>query len=494
MNRLITIGIGGDNRCVRSQGRLLLAVAVVAIAVALFSIQSASAQSPTTLTLTAPSGTVSEDAGSVTVTATLDQPAPEGGVQVTLTSRPIAGRARVGSEFTLPPPFTIAESATAATADITLIDDIFVEPDRPLVLNATVNVAGITVQGVTFTLVNDDAPRVTGLYVYPQPAGGEGEGEGEGQTTESNQSVPTPLTPRFSESPLAFEHSARVNPDVPSVIVRTTGFNPSLVKIGLKGFLRETTAELGNHALSRAIPLSDGENVIEVQLTAYTKTTTYTIRVTRGLAPAPLFSVTRGARDGQAALTFTLAERPLSGQEMRVQVREQTSDAWPDAAGSNLLPPGASASAYTWTFNDIRVTGLAAGTAYEVRVHLVDQDGTVVSQSSAERQVTTLSPAPAPTGLTLTATQPGTGFAPGIHVRWDAVEGAGSVTYRVRWRLADQTPEAAWSGPYQDAQAGHSIDPLEDGTYDVQVAADNGVHPIAWSETGQATVNHAGGL
>lgn len=113
---------------------------------------------PTTLTLTVPSGTVSEDAGTVTVTATLDQPAPAGGVQVTLTSRPIAGRAQVGYHFSLPPAFTIAENQTVGTADITILDNNTVEPDKPLVLNATINVSGIAIKGVTFTLANDDAP------------------------------------------------------------------------------------------------------------------------------------------------------------------------------------------------------------------------------------------------------------------------------------------------------------------------------------------------
>ena len=137
-------------------------------------------------------------------------------------------------------------------------------------------------------------PRLTGLYVYPQAA----TGEGEEQTSESNESVFTPLTPRFSESPLAFAHSARVNPDVPSVIVRSTGVNPSLIKMGLQGFLRQTTADAVyvNHALSYDIQLSDGDNVIEVQITAFGKTSTYTLTVTRGLLSAPDFSVTRGAQ------------------------------------------------------------------------------------------------------------------------------------------------------------------------------------------------------
>ena len=144
----------GHYRAVSRGRHFLMAVAVVAIAgvIGLLSTLPATAQSPTTLTLTVENESVREGVGTVTVTATLDQPAPAGGVRVTLTSRPLAGRAQVGSDFSLPPAFTIAENQTSGTADITILDNEFVERDKPLVLNATVNVEGITVKGVTFTL------------------------------------------------------------------------------------------------------------------------------------------------------------------------------------------------------------------------------------------------------------------------------------------------------------------------------------------------------
>jgi len=51
----------------------------------------------------------------------------------TWTSRLIAGRAQVGYHFSLPPAFTIVENQTAGTADITILDNVFVGPDKPLV-------------------------------------------------------------------------------------------------------------------------------------------------------------------------------------------------------------------------------------------------------------------------------------------------------------------------------------------------------------------------
>ncbi len=467
-------------------------VGVLAVALALLSVPSAAAQSPTTLTLTVPNDTVSEDVGTVTVTATLDQPAPAGGIEVTLTSRPIAGRARVGYDFSLPSAFTIAAGDTVGTADITILNNPAVEPDKPVVLNATVNVADITVNGVTFSLADDDVPLLTGIHVLI--------GSDIAEDAAFGRLPKLQLTPAFDGLTTAFK--AQANPSIEDVTLFVTGgVDRGSIKIGLQGSLEQPNVIQYGNALSQPISLSDGENVIEIQRTQYDKTSTYTVTVTRGLLPAPSFSVTRGARNGGPAITVTLTDQSPTNQEMRVQVRESTTDPWPDAAEGNLLPAGASASAYTRTFRDITVTGLATGTSYEVRAHLVelsgsitDPDFTVISQSGAEKQVTTLSPAPAPTGLTLTPTKPGTGLSPAIVARWSAVENAGRVWYRVRWREADQTPEAAWSGPRQASQTSYSVGPLEDGTYDVQVASDNGVNPIAWSEIGQATVDHSGGL
>ena len=349
-------------------------------------------------------------------------------------------------------------------------------------------------QGVTFTLVDDDLPYLTGLYVHPS-----GDIDVDDDPNAVRRLV---MMPSFYGA--TFDYSTRVNPDIPSVTVRATGAQPGVVKIGLRGStLAQAPVSSRNHAVSQAILLVDGENVIEVQRTLYDKSSTYTITVTRGLLPSPDFSVTRTARNGLPALTVTLAERPLAGQEMRVQLRESTSDDWPDATGSNLLPEGASGGPFSSTSRSILVTGLSKDTAYEVRAHLVELTGsisepdvTVISESSAEAQVAAMNPAPAPTGLTLTPTPPGQGFSRAISASWNAVsDGSPTMRYHLRWRKADQTPEAAWSvfGPFL-ATTQWTSTLADDGAYDVQVAADNGINPITWSETVQATVSHAGGV
>ncbi len=475
-------------------GIAVVSAFAVVVAVSLLHIPSAAAQSPTTLTLTAPGATVSEDAGAVTVTATLDQPAPAGGVRVTLKStRPIAGRARAGLDFTLPAAFTITEGQTSGTADITILDDNSVGPDKLIVLNATVNVQGITVKGVTLTLSDDDYPILTGLRVY--------HGSDLGEDSDFGRLPQLLMTPRFDG--LTYEYEAQANPDIEDVTVFVTGgVDRGVMKIGPQGSLEDVNVIAYGNGLSQPITLADGENIIEVQWTRYGRTTTYTVEVTRGLLAAPAVSVTRGARYGGPIITIKLTDTPSVNQDMRVQVRESTTDDWPDPAVSNTLPSGASATSFTRTFKTITISGLAKGTDYEVRAHLLELSGpltertrAVSSRSSDEVQVTTLSPAPAPTGLILTATQPGTGVHRAIRVSWDAVEdGSPTMWYQVRWRKADQTPEAEWSRPLQTSTTGYSVSIPADGTFDVQVASDNGINPIAWSEVKQAKVDHAGGM
>ncbi len=114
---------------------------------------------PSLLTLTASvaNGTVAENAGAVTVTATLDRPAGIAGVTVTL----LAGAASTATaaDYTLPSAFTIAEGATSATADVTIVNDRIDDDDEDLALIASAG--NLAVNGVTLTIVDDDTAGVT---------------------------------------------------------------------------------------------------------------------------------------------------------------------------------------------------------------------------------------------------------------------------------------------------------------------------------------------
>ena len=116
-------------------------------------------QPPSALTLTtsATNDTAAEDAGTVTVTATLNRPVLEGEVTVTL----LAGSgttATATDDYTLPGAFRIAKGETSATADVTIVDDDLDEDNERLVLTATAG--NLSVAGVTVTIADDDTAGV----------------------------------------------------------------------------------------------------------------------------------------------------------------------------------------------------------------------------------------------------------------------------------------------------------------------------------------------
>ena len=114
---------------------------------------------PSTVTLSVASATVSEAAGGVAVTATLDRAAGSLGVTVRLVAAAASTASGGGSDYTLPTFFTIASEQTAGTATVTIVNDTTEESDETIVLTATVP-AGLTVNGATVTIEDDDGRRV----------------------------------------------------------------------------------------------------------------------------------------------------------------------------------------------------------------------------------------------------------------------------------------------------------------------------------------------
>ena len=111
---------------------------------------------PSTLELStsATNDTAAEDAGTVTVTATLNRPVISGEVTVALAAG--SGTTATATEdYTLPAALTISAGESSATASVTLVDDDLVEDSEDLALTATVS--GLAVTGVKLTIADDDA-------------------------------------------------------------------------------------------------------------------------------------------------------------------------------------------------------------------------------------------------------------------------------------------------------------------------------------------------
>ena len=118
---------------------------------------------PTAVALALSRTSVGEEAGTVTVTATLDAPAPEGGVTAALFSGNDSAAERV-ADYTLPDTIAIPAGQRSGTALLSIVDDAVDEEDE------TVNLAVIVLSDVIYddltaaavlTITDDDTAGVT---------------------------------------------------------------------------------------------------------------------------------------------------------------------------------------------------------------------------------------------------------------------------------------------------------------------------------------------
>ncbi len=111
---------------------------------------------PTAVTLSLSSSTASESAGDVTLTATLDAPAPEGGTGGFLLAD-ASSTATEGSDYTMPAYVFIPGGQRAGTATISIIDDDVDEADETAVITTYFDLGTALLEdGVTLTIEDND--------------------------------------------------------------------------------------------------------------------------------------------------------------------------------------------------------------------------------------------------------------------------------------------------------------------------------------------------
>ena len=115
---------------------------------------------PTLLTLSAASAPI-EGGHPVTVTATLDNPAPATGLTVTLTT---GGTATLDTDYTLSSTtITLAAGETAGTVTITVTDDAEDDAGETIVLDAESTSPALTAEPLTLTIEDNDVTPVPAL-------------------------------------------------------------------------------------------------------------------------------------------------------------------------------------------------------------------------------------------------------------------------------------------------------------------------------------------
>ena len=123
---------------------------------------------PTALSLSLGQATVGEDAGTVSITATLDAPAPPDGVSVSLYSS--GGNATDGTDYTLPASIYIAAGERSGSASITITDDAVAESDESAVISTYVDIFGQAMtDSVTLTITDNDGAAVVAADQDNQP-------------------------------------------------------------------------------------------------------------------------------------------------------------------------------------------------------------------------------------------------------------------------------------------------------------------------------------
>ena len=111
---------------------------------------------PTAVTLSLDAATVSEDAGDVTLTVTLDAPAPEGGIGGFLFAGD-DGTATADVDFTLPFSIFIPGGERSATATVSIIDDAVDEADETVVMSALFDMGTAVLEDkITLTITDND--------------------------------------------------------------------------------------------------------------------------------------------------------------------------------------------------------------------------------------------------------------------------------------------------------------------------------------------------
>ena len=452
----------------RSLPTLLLAAALVALAV-LFahSALPALAQQPANLTLSAAGSTVAETAGSVTVTATLDQPATTGGMGVTLTPKSgDAGTAALGRDYTLPGPSTIAAGDTEASFSITINDDAVNERDETINLTATLSNAGIiAVTGVTITIQDNEEARM------PQSSGSFSGYEPENVRVARGDGALTITFDRAVLSNLTYWLLWRAddNPEWTTVSPVSSGYILGNLVNGVLYHVRVTGDDgvhRGGWISASGTPIASEEQDVNLTLSAASATVAETA--------------------GSVKVTATIGQPALIGG-VRVTLTPKSGDAGTAAAGRDYTMPD------TFTIAEGDTTAEA---------EVIINDDAVNERDETINLTATLGNVGASTvtGVTITIQDneeyrapPGSGSFSGyepenvrafpgheeLTITFDRAV-LSSLSFWLQWR-ADDNPEWTTVTP---VTSGYTLGNLVNGVlYHVRVTGDDGNHRGGWVST-----------
>ncbi len=270
-------------------------------------------QTPSYVTLTADDYNPDEG-DTVTITATLDHPAGEDGVEVTISASDHSTAS--SGDYTLPTsPIAIAENATSGTATVTIADDSVDDDNEILVLDATAT--DITANGTTLIIADNDETPLSDVATLFALA-----------LTNAADSSNVPLTPTFDADTTSY--SANVDANVNQITI-----TPTTTHTGANVIISGNTVSSGSP--SNAIDIAYGSNVIFVVVTAEDENTqkAYSIDVNRSF-PQAVTPILNFSPSTSTPTTITLTVDPRQHTEGSSVIVTATLDARAPANGITI--------------------------------------------------------------------------------------------------------------------------------------------------------------
>ena len=431
------------------------------------------------------------EGGDATLTVTLSENAPTGGVTFSVTpqySTMGTGNAVAADVGTVTTPVTVAGGSSTLGITIPIEDDRLDEDNETFSVTIATTVSGWTKAGdgedtATVTIVDNDTARVTvspttvsvaeggsGVYTVVLASKPTASVTVEAASQDTGAATVAPgsrtFTPDDWDTPQRFTVSGVEDADAADELVTIRhGVTSSDVKYS------------GVPVSSVTVRVDDND----------TQPPPPPPPIPPTIAPPVNLKVVPGAHQGLPTLIVTYNALPAS-QSIALQVKPASTNSFPTPVVGNSYPPGVSSVASLTTATRTVLTGLRPGTAYDVRAHAYDSSLNV-GGSTASKRTTTWTVPDKPTNLNA-----GSGSGQ-LRVTWVEPEykgGAGAVITAclVRWRTSavpsTNTSAGSWNesaGVHTDTATNHIIAGLTNGgRYDVEVAALNGIDPgSGWS-------------
>lgn len=416
-------------------------------------------QTPTALNLGVDYAKLDEGM-TATVIAILNNPAVDDGFEASLTfagSADLKGEVNEGEEDYTASSSTIviAEGNATATVALTIADDMVDEDDETIILNATPP-SGVSVNGVTITISDNDTAGATLNKASLSVA----------ENATNNYTVVLDTKP--AQDVIVTPSSSSPATATVSDALTFTPDNWSVPQpVTVTGVAAGATSVTHSAASSDAKYNGSSASIDSVAVTTVSKPTN--------------LKVTPQAYNGGPVLLIGF-DATADGHSVLTQVKQDTGS-WPAPSLDPSLPSDASIDTTGLSRATARrVVGLVKGTTYDVRAHVIGGNPiAVISGSSSDAaQATTWTVPDAPTGVSAAAgnTQ--------IALTWTepaSKGGAGaSITgYDVQYKASTDTEWTDFT--HTDTATSAIIGSLNNGTtYNLRVRARNGIDPgSAWA-------------